>query len=72
MNHRKIPPGSWFTSLHVSWMSHILLKKSIFKLAEPIEALNKTRTIQTKISEVQSQHLPNLLTGASSKKSEIA
>ena len=70
MNHGKIPPGSWLTSLHVSWISHILLKKSIFKSGEPIKALNKTMIIQTKSNKVQSRYLPSLLTGALPK-SEI-
>ena len=70
MNHGKISPSPWLTSLQVSWISHILLKKSIFKSGEPIKALNKTRTIQTKTNKVQSRYLPSLLTGASPK-SEI-
>ena len=70
MNHGKISPGPWLTSLHVSWISHILLKKSIFKSGEPIKALNKTRIIQTKTNKVQSRYLPSLLTGTLPK-SEI-
>ena len=65
---------SWLLAdfINVNWISHILLKKLIFKSSEPIEALHKTRTIQTKITEVQSRYLPNWFTGASPKKSEIA
>ena len=65
---------SWLLAdfINVNWISHILLKKLIFKSSEPIEALHKTRTIQTKINEVQSRYLPNWFTGASPKKSEIA
>ena len=55
-----IPPGSWLTSLLVKWICHILLKKLIFKSAEPIEAPNTTGTSKTKQNEVHNQYLPNL------------
>ena len=64
---------SWLLAdfINVNWISHILLKKLIFKSSEPIEALHKTRAIQTKINEVQSRYLPNWFTRASPKKSEM-
>ena len=47
INQGKIPPGSWLTSSHVSWILHIL-SKLIFKSAEPSKTSNIKRTIKNK------------------------